>query len=130
MKVRFEGMSGWIRRGLMDYMRLTVLELTFLMWVWNARRLLMMTPRWVSLLNQQRVKKRRYFEQRCVIKFCVILNKFTTETLDTIGEAYNDETMCKTSVFWVTQKLKDKMGYLLSLYTTTYRNNYMRGYFK
>jgi len=38
-------------------------------------------------------------EQRYAIKFCVKLNKFTTETLASLNEAYGDATLSRTMVF-------------------------------
>jgi len=38
-------------------------------------------------------------EQSYAIKFCVKLNKSTTETFDSLTEAYGDATLSRTMVF-------------------------------
>jgi len=53
----------------------------------------------VCLVLASGIKIQRNIEQRCVIKFCVKLNKSATETFDIIREAYKDEAMYKTRVF-------------------------------
>jgi len=54
---------------------------------------------WSCFITSLRFAMQENFEQRYAIKFCVKLNKSTTETFASLTEAYGDATLPRTMVF-------------------------------